>query len=86
LTSGEKIFPVGVALAKIDYNHRDRSLALEGAAESPESLRNLMIGLERTPAFAEPYLKHQSVDKGSISFNVVAFYREPQIAGVAQGK
>ncbi len=86
LTDIEKIFPVGVALARVAYNPRDRSLALDGAAQSPESLRNLMIGLEGNSAFKDPYLKHQSVDKGSISFNVVAFYREPKTAVMAQGK
>jgi Tfp pilus assembly protein PilN len=77
LTNIEKIFPTGVALARVQYNRANRSLALDGAAQSPESLRNLMIGLEGNSAFREPYLKHQSMDKGSISFNVVAFYREP---------
>lgn len=86
LTRIERIFPVGVAVAKVQYNPRDRSLALDGAAQSPESLRNLMIGLEGNSAFKDPYLKHQSIDKGSISFNVIAFYNEPKAAVVGQGK
>jgi Tfp pilus assembly protein PilN len=86
LTSIEKIFPVGVALKKIDYNPRDRSLTLDGTAHSPESLRNLMVGLERSDLFRDPYLKHQSLEKGSISFNVVAFYKENKAAGMVQGK
>lgn len=82
----EQAFPVGVAVARVEYNSRDRMLALEGEARSPESLRNLVVGLERSAAFQDPYLKHQSLDKGSISFNVAAFYKQHQAAGVAQGK
>lgn len=76
----EHAFPVGVAVAKVEYNRRERMLALEGAAHSPESLTNLMVAFERSHFFKDPYLKHQSVDKGSISFNVVAIYNEHQAA------
>lgn len=86
LTNIETIFPIGVALAKVNYNPREHALVLDGAARSPESLRNLIVGLERSPGFKDPYLKHQSIDKGSISFNVVAFYQAHKAAGVAQGK
>jgi Tfp pilus assembly protein PilN len=86
LTGIEKSFPVGVALGKIDYNPGDHVLSLDGAAQSPESLRNLMIGLERAAVFREPLLKHQSVEKGSISFNVVVFYQGQTAAGVVPGK
>jgi len=74
LTDIEKAFPTGVALKKIEYA-KDGALTLDGAAQSPESLRNLMVGLERSASFRDAYLKHQSVDKGSISFNVVVFYK-----------
>ena len=74
LTDIEKVFPTGVALNKIEYA-KDGALMLDGAARSPESLRNLMVGLERSASFRDAYLKHQSVDKGSISFNVVVFYK-----------
>ncbi len=74
LTDVEKVFPTGVALKKIEYA-KDGALTLDGAAQSPESLRNLMVGLERSANFRDAYLKHQSVDKGSISFNVVVFYK-----------
>lgn len=86
LTNIERISPIGVALSKVEYNPGNRSLSLDGAALTPESLRNLMVGFERTPAFRDAYLKNQSVDKGSISFNVVAFYQEHSTAGVAQRK
>ena len=86
LTSIEKAFPVGVALDRVEYNPRERALTLDGTARSPESLRNLMVGLEKSAWFKDPYLKHQSIDKGSISFNVVAFYQEQKAAVVAQGK
>ncbi len=74
LTDVEKVFPTGVALKKMEYA-KDGALTLDGTAQSPESLRNLMIGLERSANFRDAYLKHQSVDKGSISFNVVVFYK-----------
>lgn len=85
-TNVEKAFPVGVALDRLEYKPGERALSLDGTAHSPESLRNLMVGLERSAGFKDPYLKHQSIDKGNISFNVVAFYKEHKAAGVAQGK
>lgn len=75
LSDIEAAFPTGVALDKLDYNPHTGMLTLDGMAQSPEALRSLMVGLERSPSFREPYLKHQSVDKGSISFNVVASYQ-----------
>ncbi len=84
LTNIEKSFPVGVALTSVEYNPKDRSLALDGKARSPESLRNLIVSLERETAFREPYLKHQSLDKGSIAFNVATFYQGVKTAGVGQ--
>jgi Tfp pilus assembly protein PilN len=85
-TGIEKAFPTGVALTSVEYNPRTHLLKLDGQAHSPESLRNLMVGLERSPVFREPYLKHQSIEKGHISFHVVAFYQEHKIAGVDPGK
>ena len=83
LTDIESVFPVGVALSRVGFNPRDRSLMFDGTALSPEALRNFMVGLEKSPSFRDPFLKHQSVDKGSISFNVAARYREAQAAAVA---
>jgi len=75
-TQLEAAVPTGVALKNIAFNPKDRTLSLEGAAQSPEALRNLVVGLERSKAFSEPYLKHQSLEKGTIAFNVVAVYQE----------
>lgn len=75
LTSIETVVPVGVALHKVEFNPKDHTLTLEGAAQSPEALRNLVVGLEKSAAFREPFLKHQSLEKGNNSFNVVAVYR-----------
>jgi hypothetical protein len=86
LTNIEQVSPIGVALSKVDYNAGNRSVSLDGAALTPESLRSLMVGFERTPAFKDAYLKNQSVNTGSIFFNVVAFYQENKAAGVAQRK
>ena len=86
LTSLERAVPIGVALGKVEFDPKERMLTLEGAAQSPEALRNLMVGLERTPGFQEPYLKHQSLEKGIISFNVVTYYRETTTGAVAGGK
>ncbi len=83
LTNIESVFPVGVALSRVDFNLRDRSLMFDGTALSPEALRNFMVGLEKSPSFRDPFLKHQSVDRGSISFNVAARYQEAQAAAVA---
>lgn len=86
LTSIETIVPQGVALKKVEFNPKDRMLALEGTARSPESLRTLVVGLEKSASFKNPFLKHQSVDKGNISFNVIAVYQENKNAGVARGQ
>jgi Tfp pilus assembly protein PilN len=76
LTGLEKAFPIGVALTKLEFNPKERTLVIEGVAQSPEALRNLMVGLERSASFKDPQLKHQSVDKGIILFNVVSFYTD----------
>jgi Tfp pilus assembly protein PilN len=90
LTDIEKMFPTGVALTVVAYNQKDRSTALDGNATSPEALRNLIVGLEQSAAFVAPFLKHQSVNRGSISFNVAAVYRGAAAAAPAaseqQGK
>ena len=80
LTGLEKVFPVGVALTKLDFNSKERALVIQGVAQSPEALRNLMVGLESSADFKDPQLKHQSVDKGIISFNVTSFYVENSAA------
>jgi len=74
LTDLEATFPTGVALTKLEFNPKERTLVLDGVAQSPEALRNLMVGLERSSFFKDPLLKHQSLDKGSISFNAAAIY------------
>jgi Tfp pilus assembly protein PilN len=86
LSSIEAIVPVGVAMRSVDFDPRERALSLEGTAQSPEALRNLVIGLEKSSTFKDPFLKHQSLEKGSISFNVVAVYHEPVGGAVAAGK
>ncbi len=86
LTNIESVFPVGAAVARVDFNPRDRVLTLDGVAQSPEALRNLIVGMERSAWFKDPYLKHQLVDKGSIFFNVVASYQEHKAADMVQGK
>lgn len=75
LTGIERVFPAGAALDTVKYDPKDRSLTLEGRALSPEALRNFMAGLEQSPLFADPLLKHQSVDKGILTFTVGARYR-----------
>ncbi len=80
LTGLEKAFPVGVALTKLEFNPRDRTLVIDGVAQSPEALRNLMVGLEKSANFKDPLLKHQSIDKGTISFNVASFYTDDNTA------
>ena len=80
LTGLEKVFPVGVALTKLDFNSKERALVIQGVAQSPEALHNLMVGLESSADFKDPQLKHQSVDKGIISFNVTSFYVENSAA------
>jgi len=86
LTSIEAVVPKGVALDRVSFNPRDSSLSLDGVSLSPESLRNLVVGLEKTASFKDPFLKHQSLEKGSISFNVVAVYRENTRPAMAPGK
>ena len=76
LTNLETAFPIGVALTKLEFNPKERTLVIEGVAQSPEALRNLMVGLEKSAYFKDPLLKHQSVDKGIISFNVASFYTD----------
>lgn len=75
LTSIEQVFPAGVALDRLQCNIKERSLLLDGRAQSPESLRNLVIGLERSPAFSDSQLRHQSVERGVISFTIGVRYR-----------
>jgi Tfp pilus assembly protein PilN len=70
LTGIEAAFPSGVALTKLEFNAKELAVALEGTAQSPESLSSLMIGLQRSRSFKNPLLKHQSMDKGNLSFNV----------------
>ncbi len=86
LTSSEAVVPLGVAVKHVDFSPQNRALALDGTAQSPEALRNLIVGLEKSPSFKEPLLKHQSIEKGSNLFNVVAVYREDTGPAVAQGK
>jgi Tfp pilus assembly protein PilN len=86
-TGLETVVPIGVAMKKVDFDPKGRSVSLEGTAQSPEALRNLVVALEKSKAFSTPYLKHQSLEKGSISFNVVALYNESRSAiGVVQDK
>jgi len=70
----------------VELNPKDFTLTLNGMARSPESLRNLVVAMEKSASFKDPFLKHQSVEKGSISFNVVAVYREDKSRAVARGK
>ncbi len=85
LTSIEAAVPLGVALKNVEFDPKERTLSIDGMAQSPESLRNLVVGFERSPSFTDPFLKHQSLDKGIISFNVVAVYREHKNNVMAQG-
>ena len=86
LSSIEAVVPVGVALKIVEFNTKDQTLALDGTAQSPESLRNLVVGFEKSSSFRDPFLKHQTLEKGNISFNVVAVYQEQKSAVMAQGK
>ncbi len=81
LSSIEAVVPLGVALKKVEYNPNDRTLSIDGMAQSPEALRNLIVGFEKSVMFAAPFLKHQSLEKGIISFNVVAVYQEHKSSG-----
>jgi len=86
LTDIEAVVPKGVAMNRVEFAAQDRTVSLEGAAQSPEALRNLIVGLERSASFTDPFLRHQSLEKGSISFNVVAVYHDNAGAVVVQGK
>ena len=86
LTSVETVVPVGVALKHVEFNSKDSSLTLNGMTRSPEALRNMVVAMEKSASFKNPFLKHQSLEKGNISFNVVAIYREDEGRAVAQGK
>lgn len=83
LTGIEAAFPTGIALTKVDFRPRDLTVVLEGDARSPEALSGLMIGLQRSRSFRNPQLKHQSMDKGSLSFNVAVSYQGHGAAGPA---
>ncbi len=85
LTNIERVVPTGVAMNHIDFNPKDGTLSLVGVAQSPEALRNLIVGLERSVSFREPFLKYQSLEKGSLSFNVVASYSDSKSTTVARG-
>ena len=85
LTGIEAAFPSGVALTRLEFNTHDRAVALEGTASSPESLSSLMIGMQKSRSFKSPLLKHQSIDKGNISFNVAVTYQEHMAAGAVPG-
>lgn len=74
LSQLESVVPTGVALRSVKYNPKERTILLDGAAQSPEALRNFVAGLEKSFSFREPFLKHQSIEKGQITFNVAAVY------------
>jgi Tfp pilus assembly protein PilN len=86
LSSVEAVVPVGVALKHVEFSPKDSTLTLNGTARSPDSLSNLVVTMEKSASFKAPFLKHQSLEKGNISFNVVAVYREDKSRAVAQGK
>ena len=86
LTSIEAVVPTGVALTKVEFNDKERTVMLDGKARSPEALQSLVVGLEKSASFKDPFLKHQSLEKGSITFNVIAVYHADSSAGVAQAK
>ena len=83
LTRIEAVSPSGVALTSVQLSGKEQAVALEGTAQSPEALSNLMIGLQRSRSFRNPLLKHQSLDKGNLSFNVAVHYQEHLEAGPA---
>ncbi len=85
LTGIEAAFPAGIALTRLEFNARELAAALEGTAQSPESLSSLMIGLQKSRSFKGPLLKHQSMDKGKLSFNVAVTYQEHLAAGADPG-
>jgi Tfp pilus assembly protein PilN len=86
LTSVESVVPRGVALTRVEFNSKERTVMLDGISQSPESLRNLVVGLEQSQSFKNPFLKHQSLEKGNLSFNVTTIYHENKTAGVALSK
>lgn len=86
LTRIEAVVPTGMALKRVEFSSRDHTLTLEGATQSPETLRNLVVGLGKSSSFKDPFLKHQSVEKGNNSFDVVAVYREDASPAVAPAK
>ncbi len=86
LTSIEAVVPKGVALKQVKFSPKDSTLTLSGKARSPELLRKMVAAMESAAPFKDPFLKHQSLEKGSISFNVVAVFRKASNAAVAQGK
>jgi hypothetical protein len=70
----------------VKYHENERTVMLDGKARSPEALQGLVVGLEKSASFKDPFLKHQSLEKGSITFNVIAVYHADAGAGVARGK
>lgn len=85
LTGIEAALPPGVALTRLEFKTRELSVALEGTAQSPEALSGLMIGLQKSPSFKSPLLKHQSMDKGNLSFNVAVTYQGHHASGADPG-
>jgi Tfp pilus assembly protein PilN len=85
LTGIEASFPSGVALTQLDFKSREGAVTIEGTARSPEALSGLMIGLQKSRSFKSPLLKHQSMDKGNLSFNVAVTYQEHLAAGADPG-
>lgn len=90
LTRIEEVFPSGAALERLEFHPRERTVILEGKARSPEALSALMIGLERSRSFTNPLLKHQSMDKGILTFNVTVISQDVPAddgaAGIARRK
>jgi Tfp pilus assembly protein PilN len=86
LSGIEAVVPVGVALKQVDFDPKNSTVTMSGMARSPELLRNLVMAMEKSLLFKDPFLKHQSLEKGEISFNVVTGYREDTVHPVAQGK
>ena len=85
LTAIEEGFPSGVALDHLEFDPRERVVALEGEARSPEALSALMIGLQRTAILKNPLLKRQSMEKGTLTFHVTVNYQEAPASGPAPG-
>jgi Tfp pilus assembly protein PilN len=85
LTRIEETFPSGAALERLEYHPREHTVVLEGKARSPEALSALMIGLERSRSFTNPLLKHQSMDKGILTFNVTVISQDAPADGRSAG-